>query len=46
MYEDKLKSLGKEITVDWFDAGHGSRAMEESIRQTELMLRWANRVLG
>lgn len=45
-YEDTLKEHGKEITVEWFDAGHGSRAMDESIKQMETMLRWAYRVLG
>jgi acetyl esterase/lipase len=45
-YEDKLKSCGKEIVVEWFDAGHGSRAMDESMKQMETMLRWAYRILG
>jgi dipeptidyl aminopeptidase/acylaminoacyl peptidase len=45
-YEDKLKSCGKEIVVEWFDAGHGSRAMDESMKQMETMLRWAYRTLG
>ncbi len=46
VFEDKLKSMGKEIEVSWFDAGHGSRAMEQQIDHQELMLRWAYRVLG
>jgi dipeptidyl aminopeptidase/acylaminoacyl peptidase len=44
-YEDNLKSLGKSIHVHWFDAGHGSRAMEQQIEQQELMMRFAYQVL-
>ena len=46
IFERKLKARNQPIHVEWFDAGHGSRAMEESIRQQELMLRFAYRVLG
>ncbi len=46
VYQDTLKSLGKTIDVHWFDAGHGSRAMDEQIEHQELMLRFAYRVLG
>jgi len=46
VYEDKLKSLGKDITIEWFDAGHGSRALDEQIGHMEKRLRWAYRVLG
>jgi len=45
-YEDKLKELGKEIQVHWFDAGHGSRAKDQQILHMELMLNWAYRTLG
>jgi dipeptidyl aminopeptidase/acylaminoacyl peptidase len=45
-YEDLLRSLGKEITVHWFDAGHGSAVQETQIEHQELMLRFAARVLG
>lgn len=45
-YEDKMKSLGKSIQIEWFDAGHGSRAQEQSIDHQELMLRFAYQVLG
>ncbi|MBI1277672.1 MAG: prolyl oligopeptidase family serine peptidase [Anaerolineaceae bacterium] len=45
-YEDKMKSLGKDIQIEWFDAGHGSRAQEQSIHHQELMLRFAYNVLG
>lgn len=46
VYEEKLKSLGKEIEVHWFTAGHGSRAQEQQIRNQEKMLNFAYRVLG
>lgn len=46
VYEEKLKSLGKQIEVHWFNAGHGSRAQEQMIEHQELMLRFAYRVLG
>jgi dipeptidyl aminopeptidase/acylaminoacyl peptidase len=44
-YEAKLKSLGKEIDVHWFDAGHGSRAQEQQIDHQERKLRFAFGVL-
>jgi dipeptidyl aminopeptidase/acylaminoacyl peptidase len=46
LYEDKMKSLGKHIEMHWFDAGHGSRAMEQQIEQEELKMRFAYRILG
>jgi dipeptidyl aminopeptidase/acylaminoacyl peptidase len=46
VYEEKLKSLGKQIEVHWFNAGHGSRAQEQQIHHQELMLNFAYRVLG
>jgi dipeptidyl aminopeptidase/acylaminoacyl peptidase len=46
VYEEKLKSLGKQIEVHWFHAGHGSRAQEQEIEHQELMLNFAYRVLG
>ena len=46
VYEEKLKSLGKQIEVHWFNAGHGSRAQEQQIEHQELQLNFAYRVLG
>lgn len=46
VYEQKLRDLNKDITVHWFDAGHGSRANEQNIEHQTLMLEWAYRVLG
>ena len=46
VYEEKLKSLGKQIEVHWFSAGHGSRAQEQQIEHQEMMLNFAYRVLG
>ena len=46
LYEEKLKSLGKQIEVHWFNAGHGSHAQEQQIEHQELQLNFAYRVLG
>jgi dipeptidyl aminopeptidase/acylaminoacyl peptidase len=46
VYEEKLKSLGKQIEVHWFNAGHGSRAQEQQIEHQELTLNFAYHVLG
>jgi dipeptidyl aminopeptidase/acylaminoacyl peptidase len=46
VYEEKLRSLGKEIEVHWFQAGHGAMAKEQQIEHQELMLRFVYRVLG
>lgn len=45
-YEAKLRALGKDITVDWFEAGHGSYAVEQNITHQERMLNFARAVLG
>ncbi len=47
MYEQKLKSLGKEIEVLWFETGHGGSFMdvELGVRHQEKMLDFAMRVL-
>jgi hypothetical protein len=48
MYEEKMRSLGKPIEVQWFDAGHivSFAKVELSIEHQERMLRFADRVLG
>ncbi|MCY3778781.1 MAG: prolyl oligopeptidase family serine peptidase [Chloroflexi bacterium] len=46
VYEKRLKELGKSIETIWFDAGHGSLAIDEQIKHQELMLRFAYRLLG
>lgn len=45
-YEAQMQDAGKDITVHWFNAGHGSRAVEQNIEHMTIMLRWAYRVLG
>lgn len=45
-YERELQEMGKDITVHWFDAGHGSYEMAQRIAHQELKLRFAYRVLG
>jgi dipeptidyl aminopeptidase/acylaminoacyl peptidase len=46
VYVQKLKACDKDVQIEWFDAGHGSRAIEQNIQHQELMMRWAYRVLG
>lgn len=48
MYETKMKALGKDIELYWYDTGHAGSwtSVEEGIRHQELMLRFAYRVLG
>lgn len=46
LYEEKMRALGKPIEVHWFDAGHGSLAVEQSIEHQEINLRFAYKVLG
>jgi dipeptidyl aminopeptidase/acylaminoacyl peptidase len=46
VYEAKLKSLGKEIDVHWFEAGHGSHAQEQQLEHQELRLRFVYHVLA
>jgi len=46
VYEEQAKALGKEIDVHWFDAGHGSLAVEQVIAHQELMLRFAEKLVG
>lgn len=46
LYEAKMKALGKSIEVHWFEAGHGSLAVEQQIEHQEHMLRFAYRVLS
>jgi len=46
VYEAQMKSLGKDIEVVWFDAGHGSGATEEQLAWGDRMLHFARRVVG
>ena len=45
VYQEKLLELGKDLHVHWFEAGHGSYAIEQNIEHQELMLEFAYRVL-
>lgn len=45
VYEARMKELGKDIEVYWFDAGHGSAQMEQAIDHQERMLRFVYDVL-
>lgn len=46
VYEAKMKALGKDIEVHWFDAGHISMDTDRQILDQELFMRFAYRVLG
>lgn len=45
-YEARLRSLGKDIRVEWFEAGHGSYAVEQNVQHQERMLRFATAIIG
>ncbi|HEY5002424.1 MAG TPA: prolyl oligopeptidase family serine peptidase, partial [Ktedonobacteraceae bacterium] len=45
VYEEKMKALGKDIEVHWYDAGHVSTDVEQQIADQERMMRFAYRVL-
>jgi dienelactone hydrolase len=42
-YAERLEELGKPFELDRFDAGHGALVVDERIRQTEVLLRFAAR---
>jgi dipeptidyl aminopeptidase/acylaminoacyl peptidase len=47
MYEAKMKALGKDIRVQWFDAGHtGSRDVEKDIALQEDMMQFARKIVS
>lgn len=46
VYEEKMLELGKRIEVVWFDAGHGSYAIEQNIEHQERALEFVYGVLG
>jgi dienelactone hydrolase len=48
IYEDTIKSLGKDIEVVWYDTGHAGSftSIEDGIRHQELMMHFAMRILG
>jgi dipeptidyl aminopeptidase/acylaminoacyl peptidase len=44
-YEKRMRELGKDIEVHWFEAGHGSYVVEQQIDFQELMHQFTDRVL-
>jgi dipeptidyl aminopeptidase/acylaminoacyl peptidase len=47
MYEAKMKALGKDIMVRWFDAGHtGSSDVEKDIALQEDMMQFARKIVS
>ena len=45
-YEERMRELGKEIDVHWFDAGHGSYAIDKTVEHQQLRMEFAARVLA
>jgi dienelactone hydrolase len=45
LYEARMRELGKDIEVHWFDAGHLVGSAEQTIAHQEIFLRFAFRVL-
>ncbi len=41
-----MRELGKEIELHWFDAGHGSYAIDKAVEHQQLRMEFAARVLG
>ena len=47
MYEAKMRALGKDITLKWFDAGHmGGRDIEALLSSQEEAMQFAQKILG
>jgi dienelactone hydrolase len=46
VYEEKMKALGKQIEVHWYNEGHSGGGIEQDIEHMELMLKFAYKVLG
>ena len=45
-YEEQMHELGKDIRVEWFEAGHGSYDMEKQLAHQEMMMTFAAEVLA
>ncbi|MCJ7625448.1 MAG: prolyl oligopeptidase family serine peptidase, partial [Anaerolineaceae bacterium] len=45
IYLEKMERLGKEVEIEWFDAGHGSMKVDEQIKHQERMLDFAFKIL-
>ena len=48
VYEKRMKALGKDIEVFWYDTGHAGSltSINEANHHQEIMLKFACRVLG
>jgi hypothetical protein len=45
-FEERMLELGKSIRIEWFDAGHGSRAIEQNIEHMRLRLEFVRDVMA
>lgn len=46
VYEEKIRSLGQSIEVEWFESGHVGGEMSQAIHHQTLMLHFACRLSG
>ncbi len=46
VFADRMKALGKQIEVHWYDEGHSGGGVEQEIEHQSLMMQFAYRVLG
>lgn len=46
VYFERLQALGKDVEIEWFDAGHGLLVQEQQIENFARMLQFVHRVLA
>jgi dipeptidyl aminopeptidase/acylaminoacyl peptidase len=46
VFAERMKALGKQIEVHWYDEGHSGGGVEQEIEHQALMMQFAYRVLG
>lgn len=46
VYEQKMRELGKEIEVCWYNEGHAGGGIEQEIEHQEIMMRFAYKVFN
>lgn len=45
-YEERMREFGKDMELHWFDAGHGSYAIEQALQHQQWRMEFARRVLA
>ncbi len=46
VYLERMRALGKDVRIHWFEAGHGAMQIDEQVRHMQLMLDFVYEVLG